>query len=98
LHNQEDTKILNVLNASNLFPLINDKSFLKLLQDNFATNVIIVNKPEGNLYVHFTKKHMLIEMNLVGKNILIRLFNDDIILFETIIDKSGLFVEWRPVF
>jgi len=37
-------------------------------------------------------------MNLVGKNILIRLFNDDIILFETIIDKSGLFVEWRPVF
>lgn len=98
LHNQEETKILNILNASNLFHLINDKSFLKVLQDSFATNVIIVNKPEGNLNVHFTKKHMLIEMNLVGKNILIRLFNDDIILFETIIDRSGLFVEWRPVF
>jgi hypothetical protein len=24
--------------------------------------------------------------------------NDDIMLFETVIDRSHLFVEWRPVF
>jgi KaiC/GvpD/RAD55 family RecA-like ATPase len=94
---QEETKILNILNASNLLSLIDDYSFLKVLQDTFATNVIIVNKSHRNLNLHFTEKNVLIEMNLVGKNMLIRLMHDDIILFETIVERSGLFVEWRPV-
>lgn len=94
---QDETKILNILNASNLLSLIDDESFLKVLQDNFATNVIIVNNHKRNINSHFTEKGIHIRINLVGKNILIRLMNDDIILFETIIDRSRLFVEWRPV-
>ena len=94
---QDETKILNILNASNLLSLIDDESFLKVLQDNFAANVIIVNNHKRNLNFQFTEKGIHIKMNLVGKNILIRLMNDDIILFETIIDRSRSFVEWRPV-
>ena len=94
---QDETKILNILNASNLLSLLDDESFLKVLQDNFATNVIIVNNHKRNINFHFTEKGIHIKINLVGKNILIRLMNDDIILFETIIDRSRLFVEWRPV-
>lgn len=94
---QDETKILNILNASNLLSLMDDESFLKVLQDNFATNVIIVNNHKRNINFHFTEKGIHIKINLVGKNILIRLMNDDIILFETIIDRSRLFVEWRPI-
>jgi KaiC/GvpD/RAD55 family RecA-like ATPase len=95
---QDEIKILNILNASNLISLIDDESFLKVLQDNFAANVIVVNHHKRNLNFQFTEKGIHIKMNLVGKNILIRLMNDDIILFETIIDRARLFVEWRPVF
>ena len=94
---QNETKILNILNASNLLSLLGDESFLKVVQDNFATNVIIVNNHERNLNLQFTAKGIRIKMNLVGKNILISLMNDDIVLFGTIIDRSRLFVEWRPV-
>ena len=80
---QDEMKILNILNASNLLSLIDDESFLKVLQDNFATNVIIVNHHKRNLNFQFTEKGIHIKMNLVGKNILIRLMNDDIMLFET---------------
>jgi hypothetical protein len=89
--------ILNILNASNLLSLLNDESFLKILQNNFATNVIIVNHYEPNLNLRFTEKSIHIQINLVGKNILVRLMNDDINMFETIIDRSRLFVDWRPV-
>jgi hypothetical protein len=94
---QTETKILNILNASNLLSLINDESFSKILQNNFATNVIIVNQHEPNFNLKFIENGIYIKMNLVGKNILIRVKNDDITLFETIIDRSRLFVEWRPV-
>jgi KaiC/GvpD/RAD55 family RecA-like ATPase len=92
-----ETNILNILNASNLLSLINDESFSKILQNNFATNVIIVNQHEPNFNLQFIGIGISIKMNLVGKNILIRVKNDDITLFETIIDRSRLFVEWRPV-
>lgn len=94
---QDETNILNILNASDLLSLINDESFLNLLEDSFATNVIIVKHPVTNLNLHFLEKGIHFKMNLVGKNILIQLMNNDIILFETIIDRSRLFVEWRPV-
>ncbi len=94
---QDEMNILNILNASNLLSLLNDESFLKILQNNFATNVIIVNHYEPNLNLRFTEKSIHIQINLVGKNILVRLMNDDINMFETIIDRSRLFVDWRPV-
>jgi hypothetical protein len=59
--------------------------------------VIIVNQHEPNFNLQFIGIGISIKMNLVGKNILIRVKNDDITLFETIIDRSRLFVEWRPV-
>lgn len=97
LPNKDETKILNILNASNLWSLIDNESFLKILQDNFAMNVIIVNDSKQNLNHQLREKGIIVKINLVGKNVLIRLLDDDIILFETIVDKSRLFVEWRPV-
>jgi hypothetical protein len=97
LPKQDETKILNILNASNLWSLIDNESILKILQDNFAKNVIIVNNSKRNLNHRLTDKGIIVKMNLVGKNVLIRLLNDDIILFETIVEKSRLFVEWRPL-
>ncbi len=94
---QSELCILNVLNASNILTLINDDSFLKILQNNFATNVIIVNQPDSNFNFQFTDKGIKIKITLVGKNILIKVMNDDIALFETMIDRSRLFVEWHPV-
>jgi KaiC/GvpD/RAD55 family RecA-like ATPase len=97
LPNRDETKILNILNASNLWSLIDNESILKIMQDNFAKNVIIVNDSKRKLNHQLTEKGIIVKMNLVGKNVLIRLLDDDIILFETIVDKSRLFVEWRPV-
>ena len=97
LPKQDETKILNILNASNLWSLIDNESILKILQDNFAKNVIIVNNSKRNLNHQLMVKGIIVKMNLVGKNVLIRLLDDDIILFETIVEKSRLFVEWRPV-
>ncbi|MDN5845713.1 MAG: AAA family ATPase [Candidatus Nitrosocosmicus sp.] len=94
---QSETNILNIMNASNLLSLINDESFSRILQNNFATNVIILNQLEPNFNLQFIEKGIYIKMNLVGKNILIKVKNEDITLFETIIDRSRLFVEWRPV-
>jgi len=97
LPKQDETKILNILNAANLWSLIDNESILKILQDNFAKNVIIVNNFKRNLNHQLMVKGIIVKMNLVGKNVLIRLLDDDIILFETIVEKSRLFVEWRPV-
>ena len=97
LPKQDETKILNILNAANLWSLIDNESILKILQDNFAKNVIIVNNSKRNLNHQLMEKGIIVKMNLVGKNVLIRLLDDDIILFETIVEKSRLFVEWRPV-
>jgi len=97
LPSQDETKILNILNASNMWFLIDNESILKIMQDNFAKNVIIVNDSKRKLNHQLTEKGIIVKMNLVGKNVLIRLLDDDIILFETIVDKSRLFVEWRPV-
>ena len=97
LPKQDETKILNILNAANLWSLIDNESILKILQDNFAKNVIIVNNSKQNLNHQLMEKGIIVKMNLVGKNVLIRLLDDDIILFETIVEKSRLFVEWRPV-
>ena len=97
LPKQDETKILNILNAANLWSLIDNESILKILQDNFAKNVIIVNNSKQNLNHQLMVKGIIVKMNLVGKNVLIRLLDDDIILFETIVEKSRLFVEWRPV-
>lgn len=97
LPKQDETKILNILNASNLWSLIDNESILKILQNNFAKNVIIVNNSKRNLNHQLTEKGIIVKMNLVGKNVMIRLSDDDIILFETIVEKSRLFVEWRPV-
>ena len=97
LPKQDETKILNILNVANLWSLIDNESILKILQDNFAKNVIIVNNSKRNLNHQLMEKGIIVKMNLVGKNVLIRLLDDDIILFETIVEKSRLFVEWRPV-
>jgi len=97
LPKQDETKILNILNAANLWSLIDNESILKILQDNFAKNVIIVNNSKQNLNHQLMVKGIIVKMNLVGKNVLIRLLDDDITLFETIVERSQLFVEWRPV-
>ena len=97
LPKQDETKILNILNVANLWSLIDNESILKILQDNFAKNVIIVNNSKRNLNHQLMVKGIIVKMNLVGKNVLIRLLDDDIMLFETIVEKSRLFVEWRPV-
>ena len=97
LNFKDEANILNILNASNLLSLLNDESFLNLIQHSFATNVIVIQLPETNMKLGFLEKGIHLEMNLVGKNILIRLFASDIILFETILDRSRLFVEWRPI-
>jgi len=97
LPKQDETKILNILNVANLWSLIDNESILKILQDNFAKNVIIVNNSKRNLNHQLMEKGIIVKMNLVGKNVLIRLLDDDIMLFETIVEKSRLFVEWRPV-
>lgn len=97
LHIKDETNILNILNASNLFSLLNDESFINLLHDSFATNVIVIKLPETHMNLGLLEKGIHIEMNLVGKNILIRFFDRDIILFETILDRSRLFVEWRRI-
>ena len=97
LHLKDEPNILNILNASNLLSLLNDESFLNLIQHSFAKNVIVIKLPEKNIKLGFLEKGIHLEMNLVGKNILIRLFASDIILFETILDRSRLFVEWRPI-
>ena len=97
LPKQDETKILNILNVANLWSLIDNESILKILQDNFAKNVIIVNNSKQNLNHQLMVKGIIVKMNLVGKNVLIRLLDDDITLFETIVERSQLFVEWRPV-
>jgi KaiC/GvpD/RAD55 family RecA-like ATPase len=97
LHLKDETNILNILDASNLLSLLNDEAFLDLLQHSFATNVIIINLPETNMKLRFLEKGIHLEINLVGKNILIKLFDRDIIMLETILDRSRLFVEWRHI-
>ena len=97
LHLKDETNILNILDASNLLSLLNDEAFLDLLQHSFATNVIIINLPETNMKLRFLEKGIHLEINLVGKNILIKLFDRDIMMFETILDRSRLFVEWRHI-
>ena len=97
LHLKDETNILNILDASNLLSLLNDEAFLDLLQHSFATNVIIINLPETNMKLRILEKGIHLEINLVGKNILIKLFDRDIMMFETILDRSRLFVEWRHI-
>jgi hypothetical protein len=97
LHLKDETNILNILDASNLLSLLNDEAFLDLLQHSFATNVIIINLPETNMKLKFLEKGIHLEINLVGKNILIKLFDRDIMMFETILDRSRLFVEWHHI-
>lgn len=97
LNFKDEANILNILSATNLLSLLNDESFLNLLQYTFATNVIVIKLSETNMNLAFLEKGIHFEMNLVGRNILIRLFDRDIILLETILDRSRLFVEWRHI-
>ncbi len=94
---EDQVKILNILNSTNMESLLSDNAFMNLLTDSFSTNVLIQTVPFVSTRGKFLKNVSYCDMKTVGKNLILQIRNYDTAQYQMIVDKDRLFVTWHPI-
>lgn len=97
LSSRNQISILNIFNTNNLEPLLSEDSFLDLLSENFAINVLIQSNPLSLSPLKKLKNCMECELKTVGKNLKLEINKYSTSRYQMIADKDGLFVNWHPI-
>jgi KaiC/GvpD/RAD55 family RecA-like ATPase len=91
------TQILNVLNTDKMEKILSEDSFLDLLNQTFASNILI----QRGSFTLSQMKHMrnvtYCELKTIGKNLFLEINNHEVNRYQMILDKDRSFVNWHPI-
>jgi len=97
LKNANQVQILNILSTDNMDSLLSEDSFLELLNQSFALNILIQRGSFLPSQIRYLKNVTCCEFKTIGKNLLLEINNQDINRYQIILDKDKSFVNLHPI-
>ena len=97
LDNANQIQILNVLNTDNLSKLLTNDSFLDLLNNTFASNILIQRGSNSPAQMNLLRNITYCELKTIGKNLLLEMNNNEVNRYQMLLDKDRSFVNWHPI-
>jgi KaiC/GvpD/RAD55 family RecA-like ATPase len=97
LNNANQVQILNILNTDNIDSLLSEDSFLELLNESFALNILIQRGSFLPSQIRYLRNVTCCEFKTIGKNLLLEINNHEINRYQMILDKDRSFVNLHPI-
>lgn len=96
-NHENHIQILNILNTDNMDSLLSEDSFLEILKESFALNILIQRGSYLPSQLKYLKNVTRCEFKTIGKNVLLEINNQDINRYQMILNKDKSFVNLYPI-